>query len=419
MSLPPGVDLCVVPALEPPPGKMSNFVNPSGTLEPTLIGITILLTAFGALFVGARLYVNRRRLAIAEYCAILGLVFDATLSGLLLKLSKYMRHQWDVPACWFSGYYIKMLFALQLVLPLCHSFSKAAILFLLLQIFTVDKKMRIAIYSGLVFTVLVYWVNFILVPIFNAPHPGETWEDLIYDPRYRKLTTVGVEQGSLAILLDLYIFVLPMPLLMSLNMKATKRWQLIGIFGTAFAGVVASIIGLVFRILPLSEADATWSQAQLYPCIIVEIYVALIVSCMPAFAQFMKLHVVESIFLRSIGSRLLLSSRGRSRSPNNTNHESQGVSSGWSWRKHTFNQQSQKLPNSSREDMIAFNHYGSPLGETGYHELDDWAKHPQTNAEANVSSAGMHPQNAVLNDHGIAVTRTYEVDKASNLASAV
>lgn len=126
-------------------------------------------------------------------------------------------------------------FVVQLVMPLSHSFSKAAILLLLLQIFTVDRKMRIAIYIGLTFTVVAYWPNLILVPIFSVPYAGETWDDMVTNPRVFKMTPVGTEQGTLAVLLDLYIFILPMPILASLNINTTKRVHLIGVFGTALA----------------------------------------------------------------------------------------------------------------------------------------------------------------------------------------
>ncbi|RYP11521.1 hypothetical protein DL765_007753 [Monosporascus sp. GIB2] len=182
MSVPPVADLCQFPALQPPDGVTPNFTDPSPNLEPTLIGITGVMTAAGALFVAGRLN-----------------------------------------------------FVAQLIMPLSHSFSKAAILLLLLQIFTVDKKMRIAIYIGLAFTIIAYWPNLILVPIFSVPYADETWDDMVTNPRVHKMTPVGTEQGTLAVLLDLYIFILPMPILASLNMKTTKRLHLIGVFGTALA----------------------------------------------------------------------------------------------------------------------------------------------------------------------------------------
>ncbi|KAI0015222.1 hypothetical protein F4780DRAFT_764799 [Xylariomycetidae sp. FL0641] len=314
MSLPAGVDLCQFPALAPPAGHTPNFTHPSPSLEPALVTMIAIMTAFGVLFVSGRLYLNRRQLQLADYCAILALVFDVALSGILLAMRKYMRHQWDVPACWFNGEYMKYNFAVQFILPLSHSFSKATILLLFLHIFKIDRKMRIAIYGGLVFTALVYWPNLVLVPVFSVPYAGETWTDLVTSPRVQKMTTVGEEQGILAVVLDLYIFLLPFPVLRSLQVKSAKRLHLLFIFGFAFAGVVSSIVGLVYRVLNLHSEDHTWSTAQLYICIIVEVYVALIVACVPAFAAFLRVHVRGSGFFRSLTSfRQLMSSSSRRR----------------------------------------------------------------------------------------------------------
>ncbi|RYO81629.1 hypothetical protein DL766_004849 [Monosporascus sp. MC13-8B] len=76
MSVPPVADLCQFPALPPPNGVTPNFTDPSPNLEPTLIGITGVMTAAGALFVAGRVYGNWRRLHISDYCAIAALVFD-------------------------------------------------------------------------------------------------------------------------------------------------------------------------------------------------------------------------------------------------------------------------------------------------------------------------------------------------------
>ncbi|KAI1479303.1 hypothetical protein F4774DRAFT_382596 [Daldinia eschscholtzii] len=403
MSLPPGIDLCQFPALTPPDGVVPNFSHPSPNLEPTLVGITALLTTIGALCVAGRVYVNWGRLHISDYCAIAGLAFDAALSGIVLAMRRYMRHQWDTPACWFNGYYMKLNFVVQLVMPLSHSFSKAAILLLFLQIFTVDKKMRIAIFVGLAFTIVAYWPNLILVPVFSVPHAGETWESLVTNPRVRKMTPVGTEQGTLAVILDLYIFILPMPILASLNMNNTKRLHLIAIFGTALLGVIASIIGLAFRVLLLHTEDSTWSTAQLYPCIIVEIYIALIVACMPAFARFIRGHILESDSFKWLTSYLVYHSRGsQSNSQKNSDvpYGMEGSRDLDPWWKRTFGRTHHK--GGISEERLS--------GSQGriYYEVNDLSKLNPTQTENHIyASPSIPPRNSNETEPGIAVTRTY------------
>lgn len=59
-------------------------------------------------------------------------------------------------------YQMQLNLALQIFMPLAHSFSKASILFLLFQIFAVNKKMKYAICGGFVGIVADYGPNLIL-----------------------------------------------------------------------------------------------------------------------------------------------------------------------------------------------------------------------------------------------------------------
>lgn len=128
---------------------------------------------------------------------------------------------------------MQWLFVQGLFTPFSISFSKAAILLMYRQIFSMDKKMKIAVYVGLAFNFAIYGVSVILVPYFEAPHIGETFSDLLTNGRPKKLMVTGAEQGSLAVLLDLYILILPIPRLAGLKMQSRKKLKLMAIFGTA------------------------------------------------------------------------------------------------------------------------------------------------------------------------------------------
>ncbi|KAI1657786.1 hypothetical protein F4813DRAFT_73879 [Daldinia decipiens] len=301
-ALPPGIDLCQVPAGTPPDG-VPNFLNPP-SLGPALIGVTATMMAWTVIFLAGRLWVNRHRFQQADACAILALIISAAYSGNILAMTKYMRHQYDIPACWFNATYVKLTCSMQILMPLSHSLSKASILLLLFQIFSINKRFKIAIYIGLLGIILDYGPNLILGPIYTVPYAGETWEDLLTNGRPQHLNKVGLEQAVLAVVIDLYIFVLPFPMLSSLNLDLRKRLQLVFVFGTALMGVIASVIGLALRVPLLTTEDPTWQQGKVFICIMVEIYVAIIVSCFPAFANFAKAHISGSDFYKSLTSLL-------------------------------------------------------------------------------------------------------------------
>ncbi|CAH0024647.1 unnamed protein product [Clonostachys rhizophaga] len=276
----PGVDLCQFPAATPPAGTVPNFKDPPSH-APALIGVTSVMISWSAIFLLGRLWVSRHRFHIAD-------VLD------------YMRHQYDIPAFWFNATYLNC--AMQILMPLAHTFSKAAIFSLLFQIFSINRKMKVPIYGGLVFVVLVYGSNFIVGPLYSVPYAGETWDDMLINRRPAKLITVGLVQALFAVVIDLYIFFLPFPILKSLNLKTSKRIQLAFVFGTALMGVIASVIGLALRVPLLTSEDSSWVQGQVFICIMVEIYIAVIVSCLPAFANFSKVYISSSSFYKTLTS---------------------------------------------------------------------------------------------------------------------
>lgn len=128
-----------------------------------------------------------------------------------------------------------MQVAMQILMPLAFALSKASILFLLFQIFAVNRKIRFATYAGFAAIVAAYGQNLILGPWYSTPHAGETWSDLYTNGHPQHLVKVGLEQAVLAVIIDLYIFILPFPMLSSLKLASRKRLQLCFVFGTASA----------------------------------------------------------------------------------------------------------------------------------------------------------------------------------------
>lgn len=93
--------------------------------------------------------------------------------------------------------------------------------------------MEIAIYIGLAVTFLAYFPYIPLFIRYLSPLGGNSWEDLIMGDDPAKLVYWGVVSGSLAVALDIYIFVLPLPTLATLHMSLKTRVQLIAVFTTA------------------------------------------------------------------------------------------------------------------------------------------------------------------------------------------
>ncbi|KAI0424758.1 hypothetical protein F5Y09DRAFT_335520 [Xylaria sp. FL1042] len=285
---PQGVDLCALPAGFPPTGTVTNFKNPE-TLVPEVVSISTLLTIFVIIFTVGRVFANRRNLWWSDYFAVAASILSLSHTGLMLAQTRYARHQWDVRACWYNGTYIKILFAQEIVVSFVLFFSKASIFLLFHQIFDVMGSMRIKIYCGIVFTAFLYVIiNIPLCVILSAPHVGETWNSVITSGRPEKVVIWGIVQSVLAVGLDLFILILPIPVIMKLSLSTPKKIRILAVFTTALVGVLACVLSLVYRAEALNTNDGTWKYTALLLCNVVETDVAIIVSCAPGFANFIR-----------------------------------------------------------------------------------------------------------------------------------
>ena len=103
-------------------------------------------------------------------------------------------------------------------------FAKASLLLLYLRIFRPKKSTCYWIYFGLAFTFCLYWINVPFDSYYCAPSPGGSWGDFFsISIKCNKAVYLGLVQGSLSIALDLFILILPIPVVMTLQMSSKKR----------------------------------------------------------------------------------------------------------------------------------------------------------------------------------------------------
>lgn len=135
----------------------------------------------------------------------------------------------------------QILYAEAALLAPISFFPKTSILLLYREIFTVHRSMMPAIYLGLILTGLQSWPTLIFTSYYLAPHVGQSWSEFriklfqqifLHNVSPTLLYWV-VAQGVAAVILDLYIFFLPMPIVSRLRLPRRARAQVFGIFSTA------------------------------------------------------------------------------------------------------------------------------------------------------------------------------------------
>ena len=93
--------------------------------------------------------------------------------------------------------------------------------------------MRYGIWLGLASTFLISWSGILFGTLWCTPRAGEKWSFESLAHNCPKDAVYGMVQGVLAVVLDLYIFLLPIPIVMGLQMSLKRRLSILGVFGTA------------------------------------------------------------------------------------------------------------------------------------------------------------------------------------------
>ncbi|KAK6953886.1 hypothetical protein Daesc_003848 [Daldinia eschscholtzii] len=286
------IDWCSIPVGANPHGLPPNFEDPP-TLQPTTIAMSAITITIAVIVTSGRLFINRKAFRLADYFIIVGLIFDLGTAGVLIA------HTW----------YMKLTFVESLIVGPALFFPKAAIFLFYLQVFSIKKSVRVGSKVGLVMAFLAYIPASLVLCYFDAPHVGQTWEDVLRSGLPTRGIPGGITIGVASVIVDIYIFILPLPTIFSLNMDFSKRIQLIALFTTAFMGIVASVVCLAYRIKLLGPTDNGWQAGSVVIAIIVENNVAIIVGSLPVFVNFLRLYVYESAIYKSLRSKLSFGSR--------------------------------------------------------------------------------------------------------------
>ncbi|KAI1266268.1 hypothetical protein F5Y18DRAFT_25071 [Xylariaceae sp. FL1019] len=309
---PPGTDLCQVPSGQPPAGHVPNFEAEG--LRPLIISLSVIFTTIAVVFGLGRLFVNLRKLQWSDLFVTFSILLNIGYTVVLIVFSRYFRHSWDLPLCWLDGRFEQISYIWQSLASISLFFAKTATLLLLRQVFSVSRKVNIAIWIGIAYDFIIYATSLILVTYWATPRAGQSWDRFINGAgsTAQYVIFVAIAQGAASIILDTYMFILPLPIIARLNLSAKRKFKIGAIFLVALLGVVASIISFVYRVLELTESESLYLGSVVLLATLIEMDIALIVCSAPAFAAFMRVHVLQSSAFLSI--RAVLSGHSRTQS---------------------------------------------------------------------------------------------------------
>lgn len=135
--------------------------------------------------------------------------------------------------------------------------------------------------AGIVVTGLFYWATLVVFATLCAPRGTGTQSQMSYlqalaSAKCERTRPLSVLVGAFNVVSDLYLILLPLPAVWSLNLPLPKKLGVLTIFLTgsmsvcspfklqnssaltAHSACIASILGLVYRIDAIKSTDNTW-----------------------------------------------------------------------------------------------------------------------------------------------------------------
>ncbi|KAI9883866.1 MAG: hypothetical protein M1823_004357 [Watsoniomyces obsoletus] len=302
----------IKPAMEPPPGIVSNFDNPESRKELVVIA-AIVCPIISGLFLTLRLYTRTfitRTLGWDDYTCMAAMLFAIGFSFSEWQLAEHGlgTHQWDLPWGVYHRPFLKIRltgFALYWA-QMCA--IKLSILFLYSRLFTVSFHFRI-----------MTWITGAVVVAYSSA--GLIGTLAVCKPAVAicgNITNMAVVSSALNILTDVIIFCLPLPQVYRLQVTIRQRIGLALIFATGFFVCVVSVVRLHYYVIGIGVKDVSWFALNGEFWTLMEGNTAIVCACMPALRAFIHFHGERSRFADRAATTLHLN---KHRKNNNTSHD--------------------------------------------------------------------------------------------------
>ena len=114
-------------------------------------------------------------------------------------------------------------------------FARAAILTLYFRVFSPKRTIRILIYVALVSLLLVYVTGLAVLTAYCTPRIGDAWDIPLAQRCTPVASTNAIVQSVVGIVSDIYILVLPVPVIYKLHLGSKTK---AGVFAIFMSGIL-------------------------------------------------------------------------------------------------------------------------------------------------------------------------------------
>ncbi|OAL43447.1 hypothetical protein IQ07DRAFT_292546 [Pyrenochaeta sp. DS3sAY3a] len=273
--------------------------------------------------------------------SIFFLSFAAGISFIALAIAvicggAYGYHSWDLKMKALTQAVILRATVLQITAGLFAWLVKLALFSLIYHSFKPLTYIRRLVYVGVLISGLYHFaavsVNLIACIPRQRPHgapylfalPGDTCGKSSGRIHSWSMATAGVN-----LLTDLYLFALPIPAILQLDLPLNKKRGVLLIFSTGASGCIMSVLAIYYRQRAFGDksygwrADVTYNIVPVAIVTIIETAVGIIIPCMAACARLISRH--SDSIVSTLGSIRFILLPASATSRLSTNNAGQGA----------------------------------------------------------------------------------------------
>ncbi|KAJ0424954.1 hypothetical protein BJY00DRAFT_226635 [Aspergillus carlsbadensis] len=306
----------LVPALPPPPGKVSNFVNPTNCAAK-FIAVNAVFLPIALISLGIRIWTRAfiaRGFRWDDALMIVSFVMSIALSAVTLDMLNWglAVHMWDVPASDVSPMFMKLNLVAAIIYCAGTGFLKVSVLLFYTRIFP-SRNFNIAIWV-LVFIAAGYNIASVLANVFSCNPIAKSWDLSITRGTCMNRPVFYFANAGLGIFTDFATVLVPVPWLRRLQMPLRQKIAVGGILAMGcFVGVVSCVRLSSLYTLQNSD-DLTWTTTNALMWCVIELNLGIIGGCVTVMRPFVRRYCPRLLGLSSNRSGNGLSSRSKSHS---------------------------------------------------------------------------------------------------------
>ncbi|EUC35046.1 hypothetical protein COCVIDRAFT_25272 [Bipolaris victoriae FI3] len=278
-----------LPAMPPPEGQASNFVNPESRDMELIVMNAVFLSAT-VVAVAVRFVARRTAKDVVGWdgvMCVLATMASAAHSGLMISGLDigYGKHLWDIRAVTLTHSRLLQLNQLSTLYIVGICFAKLSVLLLYLRFFNVVEFTRHLIYFGIfltLFTSAAFMGHEIAQAVLCMGVSAVTNQ---FCKAVNKVVTI---QAAVNVFIDFYILVIPLQQVWKLNMDYRRKLGVGAVFGVGLVACIVSVVRMGWSIRNLNESDHFWAAVLTSEMTIVELNTVIIAPCLvfsPAFVK--------------------------------------------------------------------------------------------------------------------------------------